>query len=223
MTLVKRLNFLGRRARHRAHRPGRGPARRHQVARDLRGAGGHRAAAGARGAGAPDAVEAADPHEGAHRPGVRRPDLQRPLVHRVPPGPRRVRPEQPASRDRRGADATAQGPGRRRRTALARRASTTSRLPPTTRATSTTRARRSASSRSGGCRSASRPRPSSWRSPANRCASPARKSSTRADTPAEERYGTIIGKSVIADARWMRCRGRCPVGPLTSTGARKRA
>ena len=75
VTLVRAPERPRRRARHRPGRPRRGPPGRHQVARDLRGAGRRHPPGGARGAGAPDARQAADPDEGAHRPGVRRPHL----------------------------------------------------------------------------------------------------------------------------------------------------
>ena len=100
-----------RRARRGAHRPPGEPPGGHQVARDIRGAGGGDAAAGASGAGADVPFEGAGAAEGAHRAGVRRPDLQRPLVHRPPRGPGGLRAQHSAPRDRQRAGAAAQGVG----------------------------------------------------------------------------------------------------------------
>ena len=90
-----------RQARRRPDRPRREPARRHQVARTVRGAGGGHPARGAPRAGDALPEQAGVAVQDAGRPGVRRPHLQWPVVQRVPPGPVRVRGQQSAVRERR--------------------------------------------------------------------------------------------------------------------------
>ena len=59
--------------------------------------------------GNPDPFQGPGPDQGPHRPGVRRPGLQRLVVHRPPARPGRLRRQHPALRHRRGESAAAQG------------------------------------------------------------------------------------------------------------------
>src|SRR6185503_4559288 len=101
------------------HRPDREPAGGDQVARDLRGAGSRHPpsrAPRARGHGA-DEGDAALQGEG--RAGVRRPRVQRPVVHRTPSRSRGVCTQHAAFRERRDPRTTSSRAGDRRRPALA--------------------------------------------------------------------------------------------------------
>jgi argininosuccinate synthase len=70
----------GRQARHRSHRPGREPLRRHEVARLLRDARRHHPAAGAPGDRVDHPRPRSRPSQGRPDAALRQPDLQRLLV-----------------------------------------------------------------------------------------------------------------------------------------------
>ena len=98
--LIERAAELGIKPRRRDRRPHRGPDRRPEGARHLRGPGGRDPAQGAQGARAPDRHDPPEPVQARARPQVGLPRVRRAVVGAAARGPRGLhRPRQPA-RDR---------------------------------------------------------------------------------------------------------------------------
>ena len=106
----RRAQPARRQARRRPDRPYREPPGRHQVARDLRGPRRPRAPRGPSRDRVPDPLEGVAPVQDPGQPGLRRPDLQRPLVQPAPSGPDGLHRLEPAIRLGHGPDQALQGP-----------------------------------------------------------------------------------------------------------------
>ena len=146
-------------ARHRPHRPGGEPLRRHEVARLLRDS--RRLAHHVRHprARSPDARQEHPALQAAARPRIRRDGVQRPVVHAAARSARRLLREGQRDHHRRDHAAALQGQHRPRQPQVARTRSTRSTSPASPWARATTRRTRSASSTSSGCPSKCAP----WR------------------------------------------------------------
>ena len=192
-----------RRAGRRPARPGRGPARRHQEPRGVRGARRDRAASPRTQELANVTVER-DLARFTRQvvPALGRAGLRRPVVLPAQAGARRLPRRRQRARHRRRPDDAARRPRRRHRAAQRRSRCTTSPSPPTTPATPSTSRWPRASSTCGGC--PARSRPGATRRPT---------SGTAHERWRRGRTAAAVGRPVRRRAR-RRAGGAVPLGPV---------